>query len=655
MGPLRRRTPVFGTDTTVAAAKVPASAPSSAADALARHPDDWRFGPKAVIYTARRILTMEWDQPEATAVAVSGAHILAVGSLADVKAALGDRPYDLDPRFADKVILPGFVEHHLHPLLGAGTMATDAVIAIEDWHMPTRTWPAAADATAYWSALRTAIAESKTGPATFMTWGYHHVFHGPLARQDLDNLSPERPLIVWHRSCHEMFLNTAALAKYGITADSVRGHGLASEQVDFAKGHFYEKGLTLAVGSVLKDVFTPERLRAGLETLRLYLHSKGVTTICEPGTQLVRPLHELYETVLSADNVPFRTYFIPDGRALFDEAKSAGTLDRLVPATEAFLGWGRGKVKWLPHQVKLFADGAVFSLLMQVQEPYLDGHHGEWIAVPEDYAAAVRTYWEAGYQIHTHVNGDAGLEVVVRALDERLAKAPRPDHRFTIVHFAVSTEEQVKRLGRARAVVSANPYYVTALADRFGHVGLGPRRADSMVRLGSVKKENLTISLHSDMPMAPADPLLLAWAAATRTTASGRTADPGQRIAVDQALRSVTIDSAFTIRLEDRIGSIKPGKIADFTILDDDPLSVAASDLHRIGVWGVVFEGSVRPVDRRVQLSARGIPAPPMTASLSCTPGSGSFCGCGSVPAKVAACGCGGVMIRAMADGFSEA
>jgi predicted amidohydrolase YtcJ len=647
----RRHTIAASAALAAAAVGQTAAAQSAATDAMTGRDNPLQLAPKPVIYVARRIITMEAGQPMATAVAVSGAHVLAVGSAEDVIRALGDRPYDIDRRFADKVVVPGFVEHHLHPLLGAGTMSADAVIAIEDWRMPSRTWPAASDASSYWAALKMALADSKTGPATFMTWGYHHEFHGPLSRDSLDAVSPVRPLVVWHRSCHELFLNSAAIAKYGLTSDDMRGHGLASEQVDLAKGHFYEKGLTLVAGPLMKDVLTPQRLRAGLETLQLYLHSKGVTTICEPGTQLVRPLHELYETVLSADNVPFRTYFIPDGRALYDQAKERGTLDKLVAATQSFMAWGRGKVRWLPQQVKLFADGAVFSLLMQMKEPYLDQHHGEWIALPVDYGAAVRTYWDAGYQIHTHVNGDAGLEVVVRALEERMAKAPRPDHRFTIVHFASSTEEQVRRLGRTGGIVSANPYYVTALADRFGAVGLGPDRADSMVRLASVQRQELPISLHSDMPMAPADPLLLAWAAATRTTASGRVASPDQCITAEQALRAVTIDSAYTIRLEDQIGSIKPGKLADFTILEDDPLAVPPSALRQIQVWGVVFEGNVRPADQPPQREGAAPGTPLVLARL---PASASSCNCASHHGAAIGCGCGGVMLQALSEAFAE-
>ena len=247
-------------------------------------------------------------------------------------------------------------------------------------------------------------------------------------------------------------------------------------------------------------------------------------------------------------------------------------------------------------QVKLFCDGAIFSQLMQVEQPYLDGHQGQWIAEPADYNAAFRLYWDAGYRIHTHVNGDAGLQVVIDALAERMKNNPRKDHGFTVVHFAVSNDGQVAELAKLGATITANPYYVSALADKYSEFGLGPDRADHLVRLGSVAKTSMPIALHSDMPMAPADPLFLAWCAANRTTVSGRTAAPDQRIGVDRALSGVTIEAAGVLGKQAEIGSIKPGKIADFTIVEENPLSVPLDALKEVVVWGVVFGGKKIPV-----------------------------------------------------------
>ena len=137
---------------------------------------------------------------------------------------------------------------------------------------------------------------------------------------------------------------------------------------------------------------------------------------------------------------------------------------------------------------------------------------------------------------------------------------------------------------------AANPYYVNSLADRYSEFGLGPERADTMVRLGSVAETAMPISLHSDMPMAPADLLFLAWCAATRKTVSDRVAAPEQKISRDRALSAITLESAYVIEMEDELGSIKPGKVANFTILEQDPYAVEVDALKDIPVWGVVPE-----------------------------------------------------------------
>ena len=119
-----------------------------------------------------------------------------------------------------------------------------------------------------------------------------------------------------------------------------------------------------------------------------------------------------------------------------------------------------------------------------------------------------------------------------------------------------------------------------------------------MVRSASVLKHGVPLSFHSDLPMGPASPLNFISCAVNRVTPSGRVAGPEQRISVDAALRAVTIEAAYSWRQEDRIGSIAPGKIANFTVLGDDPYTVDPGRLKDIAVWGTVFEGAVFPVAR---------------------------------------------------------
>lgn len=561
--------------------------------------DEFQLDTAITVYVARKIITMEDDKPIATAVAVAKDRIIALGSLEDVKTTLGNQKYTIDRRFADQIMLPGLVEEHLHPILGALTMAVE-VIAIEDWNVPNKTSKAAKNEQEYTERLKKAInlAKTKDPSQTLFTWGYHHYFHGKMYRPQLDKLSPDYPVAIWHRSCHEFILNTAALKKYGVTEASLKGHGQASSQASWENGHFYEKGMEIIIPFIASDLASPAYLQSGMDILTQYLHSKGITTIAEPATPHSRKLHTFFENSLDREDIPFRTYFIPDGRSLFEKNKQ--NLSQLIPATQKFQTWGKGKVQWLPKQIKLFADGAIFSQLMQVNDGYLDGHQGEWLAIPEDYATTFKIYWDAGYHIHTHVNGDKGLEVVLNTLADNMKRNPRQNHRFTVVHFAVSTEDQVKQLAKLEAIVSANPYYVTSLADKYSEIGLGAQRANSMVRLGSVVKQDVSISLHSDMPMAPADPLFLAWCAANRTTVSGRTADPSQKITVEKALRAVTIEAAYCIDLEEEIGSIKVGKKADFTVIKQDPLNVSPDQLKDILITATIFEGKVFPINSQV-------------------------------------------------------
>jgi hypothetical protein len=112
-----------------------------------------------------------------------------------------------------------------------------------------------------------------------------------------------------------------------------------------------------------------------------------------------------------------------------------------------------------------------------------------------------------------------------------------------------------------------------------------------MVRSKSVLRRGFPLSFHSDLPMGPADPLTLAWCAVNRCTSGGRVVAPEQCVSVHDALRGVTIEAAYSWRMEHELGSITPGKAANFTILREDPYSVDPRRLNEIEVLGTVFAG----------------------------------------------------------------
>ena len=541
------------------------------------------------IFVARNIVTMDPQRPVARAVAVRDGRIAAVGSLAEVRAALDPDSYEIDQRFSDKVLMPGLIDNHLHPSMAALLLPMRFATPF-DWSLPDREVRGIREPAAWRARLRELESETPAGEWLYV-WGYHGLFHGPLSRADLDTLSSTRPIVVWHRSFHEIFLNSAALRALELDEAAVGEH----PQVDFAQGHFYETGVEVAFARLAPRLLSPGRVLGGLALTRESIHRGGITTIADMAFGLFDPDAELtaYRMMLGGKAVPFRTLLVPDGRRPLAGGPEAARAELADWAKQ-----GDGKVRFLP-QVKLFADGAFYSQLMQLGPPgYLDGHHGEWLMEPAELEKAARFYWDAGQQIHVHVNGDRGVEVTLDVLEELLAESPRDDHRFTLHHYGYSTDAQSQRAAALGAFVSANPYYVYALSDAYTRVGLGAERAHRMVRLGSLARAGVPISLHSDFTMAPSQPLLLAWVAANRINAAGDQVGAEERLDRELALRAVTLEAARAIRMEAEIGSIEVGKRADFTVLDDDPLEVPVEELDGLGIWGTVFEGRVFPIDR---------------------------------------------------------
>jgi predicted amidohydrolase YtcJ len=179
-----------------------------------------------------------------------------------------------------------------------------------------------------------------------------------------------------------------------------------------------------------------------------------------------------------------------------------------------------------------------------------------------------------------------------RALAQAQAESPRFDHRFMLHHIGYHAAAQTARIAALGAHASVNPYYIHALADEYARVGLGPERASQITRCASLLRAGVRVSFHSDFMMAPPEPLLLAWCAANRITASGRVIAPEERLTLMQALRGITIDAAWALRLDHEIGSIAAGKRADFVVLQDDPFEFGVERLKDVRVAGTVFEGS---------------------------------------------------------------
>ena len=546
--------------------------------------------PAARVFTAQNVITMDAANSQASAVAVANSSILAVGSLESIQQALPDYRLVVDDTFAGKVLMPGFIDNHLHPAL-AGLLLPAKFITPFPWDLPNQQVQGVQGRDAYLESLGE-LERSFTDPDEWLiTWGYHQYFHGEVTRDDVNRISAERPIIVWHRSFHEIVLNNAALEKLGITAEEFGDH----PAIDLAKGHFWETGLFAIFPKLQPIILDPVRFRSGMLEGLEHARRNGITTLCDQGVPLLNLDMEMghLDALITENELPLRMLLIGNAKSL----GVAGN-DAAFEIIEALPTRDTSTLKFLPKQVKLLADGAFYSQLMQMEEGYLDGHHGEWIMTPEELKTAARLYWKADYQLHIHVNGDKGLDVVLDTIEQLLEEYPRDDHQTVLHHFGYSAADQIDRIVELGISVSANPYYLWALGDKYSEIGLGPDRAHYITRLGALERNDVSISFHSDLPMAPAAPLTLAAIAASRVSANNNVLAPEERVSVETALRGITIEAARAIQQHDSIGSIEVGKLADFTVLEQDPYEVPAENLRDIPIWGTVFGGQVYPLQK---------------------------------------------------------
>lgn len=547
------------------------------------------------VYTASKIITMEERQPEATAVAVADGRIVSVGSLETLVDYISAGA-DIDTTFADKVLMPGFIDPHVHPSLPA-VLTQFPFIAPDDWSLPTGEFPGETTPEGYVARLQELVAEYEAAGDTdvpFYAWGYHPLWHGELFRPELSALFPDTPVILWHRSFHELILNDSAVQMLGITEDESKAH---PEEADWEKGHWFENGLTVLLPK-MPYLLADARYSKGMENFYEMVHQAGVTSVMDMGvglfgdpvgeTALIRQIAEETEPPARLVLTPIITDFIARGK---DPEEALSEIRE----------WEQGNTSRVifDEHFKLMIDGAIYSGLSKYGFPgYKDGHEGQWMNDPSDIFQWARFFWNEGFQLHAHTNGDAsaGLLVeIVRALQE---EKPRFDHRTTLEHFAYATDDQLRQMKALGMAVSANPYYQYILADIYADVWLGADVARFMVPLGSAVKEGIVVGLHSDNPMAPLSPLTLVQTAVERVSINGNDNAGIERLTVDQALRAVTIDAAWFMRMEDDIGSIRSGKLADFVVLQEDPYAVDPSELADIKIWGTVFEGQVYPIQR---------------------------------------------------------
>lgn len=546
------------------------------------------------VFTARKILTMDQGRPFGTAVAVKDGRILSVGSLETLEPWLKRYSYVIDDTFADKIIMPGLIDPHTHFHWSGWVVGLEYIGPIDSPNGRDKAVHGRDGVIARLKELDRQIADPKR---PIFAWGFDPAFQGGhLDRDILDEISKERPIWVLAYAIHYLYVNSAMLEKLGAT-DDLNIHGLGRYPDGKLNGQFIEIEATrFALEPFRQEMMRPDRARSGMRTLAETARRAGVTMTADIGfglTNFDAEWRDHLEVVMD-EGFPLRMVLTPAESGVRKDQGDA------APEFIANLKTSRFDEKMRFHGVKFWADGSYQAMSLRLKFPfYLDGGNGlrgenEW----DTLADAMMPYWERGIQIHVHANGDEAVDAVLDALAELQRRLPRFDHRFTIEHYLISTPAQARRLKALGGVASVLIYYLHTRGQLQNEAGLGPDRAETTGRLGSLAREGVPFTLHSDhaFAVAPLHPLTAAWIAVTRLGRDGTTVmAPGERIDRDTALRAITIDAAYILRMENEVGSIEIGKLADFAILDEDPTEVPIDRLKDIAIWGTVLAGVKQP------------------------------------------------------------
>lgn len=532
------------------------------------------------ILKARKIITMNRHRPEASHVAIRDGRILAAGDLSELT---GYGDYALDESFADKVLMPGFVEGHSHVM--EGRVWDYAYVGYQDRFDPDgRCWSGLGSIDAVVGALKEAEANLPTPDETLFAWGFDPIyFEGRrMMAADLDRVSTTRPILILHSNGHLLNVNSRIMELAGIDR-STNVEGVVKDAAGNPTGELQELAAKYMAHRVAGNPFKDKMNDLALQRMARAATRAGVTTATDLHATLDDVTVETYARMTSRDDYALRlvpamgaaTIGIEEGIAKVKALKTTNT-DKL------FYGL-----------VKIMTDGSIQGFSGRLKWPgYYNGKpNGVWNLPPSELHAQVQAYHDAGLHLHMHVNGDEASELMIDALEEALHRTPRPDHRHTLQHCQMADEAQFRRMAALGICVNLFANHLYYWGDQHYAITMGPDRAARMDATGTAARWGVPLAIHSDAPVTPLAPLFTAWCAVNRQTHSGRILGPGERLTVDQALHAITLGAAYTLKLDDRIGSIESGKYADFAVLEEDPTETAPEALRDIAVWGTIVGG----------------------------------------------------------------
>jgi len=314
----------------------------------------------------------------------------------------------------------------------------------------------------------------------------------------------------------------------------------------------------------------------------------GVTTATDLANKLPEEVVDLFRDVTARPKYPTRIVSLRYHHGISPEELIAHA-EALKPQSMEMLRLGK---------IKVVVDGSIQGFSARLRDPgYFNGApNGLWYISPEHLAYILENALAKGIHINTHTNGDQATQLVIETMTAALQKHPSPDHRFVLQHCQLADAAQFRKIAKLGLCVNLFANHHFYWGDEHYKLTVGPERAERMNACGTALREGVPMAIHSDAPITPLGPLFTGWCAVNRLTASGRTLGEADKITVAQALHAITLGAAYTLHLDQEIGSIEAGKRADFAVLEDDPEEIGGDGLKDVRVWGTVQGGRIFPV-----------------------------------------------------------
>ena len=539
------------------------------------------------IYLAQKFITLDPSCPIAEAVAVRDGRILHVGSLSEIERYLEGTDYKVDRRFSEAVVTPGFIEAHGH-LYGNGSVCDFPWVGYDD--------RVRADGTidygcttidAVIERLRSEVDRAIAEDKTLLGFGFDPTFHDgrSLLASDLDEVCTELGVIVMNASGHLCYANNAQMDRNHIDA-STKDPGVMVDQAGQPSGIFHESAMALVLAHAKILGTSPERAtKNGGRLAQL----AGCTTMTDIGMVTIGESFEAFCSTARSLGFPVRVVYSPNVNELQRHMSFEQILAMAIKLRDESDEQCRlGPMKWL-------ADGSIQGYTGKLRWPgYCAGEdHGFLILDEEAIVEQVTPFHNEGFQAAIHTNGDEATAVALRALERVLTCHPRPDHRHRLEHCQLASRAQLAKMAALGIGVNFFSNHLYYWGDTHRTKTVGPDKARRMNAAKSALDAGVTFSIHSDAPVTPVGPLFTMWCAVNRLTRSGFVLGEYERLTAGEALEAMTMGSARLLHLDDDLGSIEVGKLADFTVLSASPLDVEPEAIRDIAVLGTVLGGVV--------------------------------------------------------------